>query len=161
MGHESSRDVVDVNGSASASSDRPMTDAPTVDVVVPVYNEEAALAASVERLHHYLATQFPFTWRITIADNASTDATAAIGAELAERLRRRALRPPRPQGSGPGAAHRLDQQRRGRAGLHRRRSVHRARRAAAAGGPAGVGPLGPGHRQSAGRRGQRGPRSAA
>ena len=64
-----------------------MTEAPTVDVVVPVYNEQAALAASVERLHHYLATRFPFTWRITIADNASTDATAAIGADLAERLR--------------------------------------------------------------------------
>ena len=62
-----------------------MTDAPMVDVVVPVYNEEAALAASVERLHTYLSTQFPFTWRVTIADNASTDATAAIGAELAAR----------------------------------------------------------------------------
>jgi glycosyltransferase involved in cell wall biosynthesis/putative flippase GtrA len=65
----------------------PGTDAPTVDVVVPVYNEEAALAASVERLHRYLASQFPFTWRITIADNASTDSTAVIGVELAQRLR--------------------------------------------------------------------------
>ncbi len=81
---ESGRDVV-----GEQVADRPgqMTDAPTVDVVVPVYNEEATLADSVERLRHYLATQFPFTWRITIADNASTDATAAIGAELAERLR--------------------------------------------------------------------------
>ena len=62
-----------------------MTGAPTVDVVVPVYNEEAALAESVARLHAYLSSGFPFTWRVTIVDNASTDTTASIGAELAER----------------------------------------------------------------------------
>ena len=28
----------------------------------------------MRRLHAYLASTFPFTWRITIADNASTDA---------------------------------------------------------------------------------------
>ena len=60
--------------------------APVVDIVVPVYNEELALADSVERLHAYLADRFPFTWRITIADNASTDATAAITADLVARL---------------------------------------------------------------------------
>jgi putative flippase GtrA len=62
------------------------TPAPVVDIVVPVYNEEQALAPSVERLHGYLAGRFPFTWRITIADNASTDATAVIAADLAARL---------------------------------------------------------------------------
>ena len=62
------------------------TPAPVVDIVVPVYNEEQALAHSIERLHTYLGARFPFTWRITIADNASTDATAAIAADLAARL---------------------------------------------------------------------------
>ena len=62
------------------------TPAPVVDIVVPVYNEERALAPSIERLHTYLGARFPFTWRITIADNASTDATAAIATDLAARL---------------------------------------------------------------------------
>jgi putative flippase GtrA len=60
--------------------------APAVDVVVPVYNEEADLGPSVRRLHAYLSTTFPFTWRITVADNASTDATPAVAMSLAEEL---------------------------------------------------------------------------
>src|SRR4051812_34492760 len=48
---------------------------PAVDVVVPVYNEEVDLGPSIRRLHAYLSERFPFSWRITIADNASKDAT--------------------------------------------------------------------------------------
>ena len=57
-----------------------------VDVVVPVFNEQAVLEASIRRLHVYLRTSFPFRWRIVIADNASTDETAAIAAALAAEL---------------------------------------------------------------------------
>jgi putative flippase GtrA len=57
-----------------------------VEVVIPVFNEEQDLAPSVERLSAYLEASFPFSYRITIADNASTDATWAIARELAERL---------------------------------------------------------------------------
>jgi glycosyltransferase involved in cell wall biosynthesis len=53
-----------------------------VDVVVPVYNEQAALRHSVQRLHRYLTNDFPFRWRIVIADNASTDATPRIARAL-------------------------------------------------------------------------------
>jgi glycosyltransferase involved in cell wall biosynthesis len=60
--------------------------APLLDVVIPVYNEEAGLAHSVRRLHRYLSVEFPFSWRIVIADNASTDATPAIARELAAEL---------------------------------------------------------------------------
>ena len=59
---------------------------PVLDVVVPVYNEQDALAASVRRLHRHLSESFPFPARITIADNASVDATPTIAAELAEEL---------------------------------------------------------------------------
>ena len=59
---------------------------PVLDVVVPVYNEEGDLANSVHRLHRYLEENFPFTARITIADNASTDQTPRIAAQLAEEL---------------------------------------------------------------------------
>ena len=57
-----------------------------VDVVVPVYNEQAALEDSIRRLHGFLTASFPFTWRIVIADNASTDGTPFIAAALADEL---------------------------------------------------------------------------
>jgi glycosyltransferase involved in cell wall biosynthesis len=60
--------------------------APQIDVVVPVHDEERALDHSIRRLHRYLCDEFPFSWRIVIADNASTDATAAIAARLCEQL---------------------------------------------------------------------------
>jgi glycosyltransferase involved in cell wall biosynthesis len=59
---------------------------PVLDVVVPVYNGEAQLAASVRRLHRYMREHVPYTTRITIADNASVDDTPRIAAELAEEL---------------------------------------------------------------------------
>ncbi|MBU9763413.1 glycosyltransferase [Mycobacterium sp. TNTM28] len=59
---------------------------PVVDVVVPVYNEQATLAGSVRRLHRYLAESLPYTARITIADNASIDDTPRIAAQLADEL---------------------------------------------------------------------------
>ena len=59
---------------------------PVLDVVVPVYNEEGDLANSVHRLHRYLEENLPFTARITIADNASTDETPRIAAQLADEL---------------------------------------------------------------------------
>jgi putative flippase GtrA len=56
-----------------------------VEIVIPVHNEEADLAPSVQRLHDYL-TGFPFSWLITIADNASTDSTWPHAMELAATL---------------------------------------------------------------------------
>ena len=41
------------------------------------YNEQRALPGSIRRLHDYLSAELPFDWRIVIADNASTDETAA------------------------------------------------------------------------------------
>jgi len=60
--------------------------APQVDIVVPVRDEERDLGPSVRRLDAYLRTQFPFTARITIADNGSTDSTWAIASVLAGEL---------------------------------------------------------------------------
>lgn len=44
---------------------------PVVEVVVPVYNEQDDLARSVRRLHGYLNRTFPYSFRVTIADNAA------------------------------------------------------------------------------------------
>ncbi|HJQ41683.1 MAG TPA: bifunctional glycosyltransferase family 2/GtrA family protein [Jatrophihabitantaceae bacterium] len=57
-----------------------------VEIVVPVFNEEADLAPSVRRLHEFLSEQFPFSAVVTIADNASTDATWRVASDLASEL---------------------------------------------------------------------------
>jgi glycosyltransferase involved in cell wall biosynthesis len=59
---------------------------PTVEIAIPVYNEEAALEQSVRRLHDFCRESLPYSFRIVIADNASEDGTAAIGARLADEL---------------------------------------------------------------------------
>jgi putative flippase GtrA len=64
------------------------TTAPVVDVVIPVYNEEHDLEPCVRRLHQLLTASLPFTFRITIADNASVDATATVARSLAAELPR-------------------------------------------------------------------------
>ena len=56
---------------------------PCVDIVIPVFNEAAVLEASVSRLHDYLCARFPFTWRLTVVDNASTDGTWFRASRLA------------------------------------------------------------------------------
>ncbi|WP_062642603.1 bifunctional glycosyltransferase family 2/GtrA family protein [Streptomyces maremycinicus] len=58
----------------------------TVDIVVPVYNEERALPGCLRTLHARLSAGFPFPWRITVADNASTDQTLATARRLADEL---------------------------------------------------------------------------
>ena len=57
-----------------------------VEIVIPVRNEERDLGPSVRRLHDYLRERFPFTARITIADNDSTDATWSVAVALAREL---------------------------------------------------------------------------
>src|ERR1700733_14421657 len=68
-----------------ADSHVPMPATPRIDVVVPVYNEQATLERSIRRLHAFLAG-LPFDWRIVIADNASTDGTPVIARALAIEL---------------------------------------------------------------------------
>jgi len=57
-----------------------------VEIVVPVKDEETDLAPSVRRLAAFLASRFPFTTHITIADNGSTDRTWEIATGLAAEL---------------------------------------------------------------------------
>ena len=60
---------------------------PHLDIVLPVYNEAHVLAGSVERLRAFLQqTGFPYSWRIVIADNASTDDTLAVAWQLEDRF---------------------------------------------------------------------------
>ncbi len=56
---------------------------PTLNIVIPAYNEVSELAASVHTLADYLrAHMSDVPWHITIADNASTDGTLTIAKKL-------------------------------------------------------------------------------
>ncbi len=55
----------------------------SVEVVVPVYNEEAALPGCIERLTSFLDSHLENPWQVTIADNASVDGTRAVSEQLA------------------------------------------------------------------------------
>ncbi len=72
---------------ALLEKDRPLATgarpAPQVEIVVPVKNEERDLGPSVRRIEAYLRTRFPFSARITIADNGSSDGTWAVALALA------------------------------------------------------------------------------
>jgi glycosyltransferase involved in cell wall biosynthesis len=60
---------------------------PSVNIVIPVYNEEGELAQSIETLREYLRTNLTdFTWQIMIADNASKDKTLAIAKNLSKKF---------------------------------------------------------------------------
>ncbi|MBB4689728.1 bifunctional glycosyltransferase family 2/GtrA family protein [Amycolatopsis jiangsuensis] len=56
---------------------------PVLDIVIPVYNEEADLEPCIRRLHAYLAERSGYPYRITVADNASTDGTLRVAERLA------------------------------------------------------------------------------
>ena len=58
----------------------------TVDVVIPVHNEERSLPGCLEVLRDHLRAHFPFDWSITVVDNASTDGTLRVATELAESI---------------------------------------------------------------------------
>ena len=56
----------------------------TVEVVIPVYNEEVDLPRNIPKLCDYLRTYFPYRWSVVIADNASTDGTLDVARKLAD-----------------------------------------------------------------------------
>jgi putative flippase GtrA len=57
-----------------------------LEVVVPVFDEQDSVAASIRTLHAYLTAEFDIPWSIMIADNASTDATLDVATQLTYEL---------------------------------------------------------------------------
>ncbi|KAB8197855.1 glycosyltransferase [Nonomuraea phyllanthi] len=60
----------------------------SVDIVIPVLNEQRALPGCVRTLARFLDDGFPLPWRITIVDNGSTDATWPVACALAAEYER-------------------------------------------------------------------------
>ena len=53
-----------------------------VQLVLPVYNEQQILPESVSKLRNWCLDHPEYDWQITIANNASTDATLTVAQEL-------------------------------------------------------------------------------
>lgn len=56
---------------------------PFINVTLPVFNEEAQIAASTKRLHRFLSQSDLGLFEVVISDNGSTDRTWALACELA------------------------------------------------------------------------------
>jgi glycosyltransferase involved in cell wall biosynthesis len=59
---------------------------PSVEIVIPVLNEEVALPLCIARLREFLPAAIPNPYRIVIADNGSGDRTHEIGLRVAAEL---------------------------------------------------------------------------
>jgi glycosyltransferase involved in cell wall biosynthesis len=59
----------------------------TVEIAIPVYNEEKELEKNIHTLYTFCKKNLAkYTWHITIADNASRDMTARIGEKLEKKF---------------------------------------------------------------------------
>jgi glycosyltransferase involved in cell wall biosynthesis len=73
----------------------------SVDIAIPVLNEQRAIESAFSSLVAYLSAECPYDWRITVVDNGSTDRTWALASSLvAADLRTRAIRLDRPGRGG-------------------------------------------------------------
>lgn len=58
---------------------------PTVEITIPVYNEEKELEINIKKLAEFtLKNLTKYEWTITVADNASSDNTPIIAANLSK-----------------------------------------------------------------------------
>lgn len=54
---------------------------PLLSIVIPAYNEETRIGHTLEEVIRFLKTR-PYSWNVVVADDGSTDGTAAIVADL-------------------------------------------------------------------------------
>ncbi|MEU7473916.1 glycosyltransferase [Streptomyces sp. NPDC044984] len=71
---------------ATAEESAELTRVSLTEIVIPVRNEEKALARNVHRLRDYLVRNFPYPFVITVAESGSADRTPEIGEALARQL---------------------------------------------------------------------------
>ena len=60
----------------------------TIDIVIPVLNEETALPSCIDALSNYLSTSIDRPWTISIVDNGSLDETLMVARGLAKKDKR-------------------------------------------------------------------------
>ena len=62
----------------------------TIDITIPVLNEEKTIQKQIKKLHGFLnQSSLPYkSWKIIIVDNGSTDNTSSLAQQLAQELDR-------------------------------------------------------------------------
>jgi glycosyltransferase involved in cell wall biosynthesis len=74
---------------------------PSVDITIPVLNEQRSIESTLRTLTSYLSAECPYDWRITVVDNGSTDRTWSLANSFAaENSYARAIRLDRPGRGG-------------------------------------------------------------
>ncbi len=58
----------------------------SVDVIVPVLNEERTLPKCIQSMNEFIQSNAYTNWRLIIVDNGSTDSTPSVMAELMEKF---------------------------------------------------------------------------
>ncbi|MBV9278992.1 MAG: glycosyltransferase family 2 protein [Chloroflexi bacterium] len=81
-------------------TERPAGDeSPYLSIVIPAYNEERRLPATLQRLHAYLC-QRPYTWEIHVVSNGCTDDTDGVVRRAQARIPNLHLTSVRERGKG-------------------------------------------------------------
>ncbi len=75
-------EIVPNRGASSGLVHSSVLESPHVAVIVPAYNEELRLVASLERMREYLDSR-PWSYSVTVVDDGSTDQTRRIAEEFA------------------------------------------------------------------------------
>jgi SAM-dependent methyltransferase/glycosyltransferase involved in cell wall biosynthesis len=74
---------------------------PSVDITIPVLNEQRALRSNLSTLASFLSEDCPYDWSITVVDNGSTDQTLSLANAFAsDHPRTRVIRLDRPGRGG-------------------------------------------------------------
>src|ERR1700733_5716020 len=74
---------------------------PSVDITIPVLNEQRSIASALGTLASHLSVECPYDWSITVVDNGSTDRTWSLANSFAaENSHTRAIRLDRPGRGG-------------------------------------------------------------
>ena len=73
----------------------------SIDITIPVLNEQRAIDSTLSTLVSYLSVECPYDWRITVVDNGSTDRTWSLATSFAaEHSHTRTIRLDRPGRGG-------------------------------------------------------------
>ncbi|MCB2155245.1 glycosyltransferase family 2 protein [bacterium] len=75
------------------------TASPFLSVIIPAYNEEKRLPATLEQVQDYLAGQ-DYEWEVLVVDDGSKDRTIEVAEEVFRDPRCRVVRNPRNMGKG-------------------------------------------------------------
>ena len=61
-----------------------MSSKPTVDIVIPVLNEQAAIPVCIGALFEHLKMETSYEWRLVVVDNGSTDDTFQVTTDISK-----------------------------------------------------------------------------